>query len=255
VGTAFPLALAALVLFGTGVVAGTLNVVAGGGSLLTLPVLIFLGVPATIANGTNRVAILMQNVAATASFRRHRLLDPRALAWAAAPATAGAALGTLAALRLGDSSFQRVLAWVMIAVSLWTLLGRRHMERWRRDAGQRSTSLALLGAGFFLVGIYGGFVQAGVGFLILAATSLAGLDLVRGNAVKVLSVLCFTVLSLALFAWQGKVLWGLGLALGLGNAVGGLLGVRLTVLKGERWIERVITVAVIVFAVRLWMTA
>jgi len=251
----FPIGLAWGLLFVVGLVAGALNVVAGGGSLLTLPVLIFLGVPATIANGTNRVAILMQNLAATEAFRRHRVLDPRALVWAAAPATVGAGLGTWLALRLGDSSFQKVLAWVMIAVSLWTLLGRRQMERWRSRAGERRTSLAVLGAGFFVVGIYGGFVQAGVGFLILAATSLAGLDLVRGNAVKVLSVLCFTVLSLALFAWQGKVVWGLGLALGIGNALGGVLGVRLTVLKGERWIERVVTLAVIVFAIRLWMTA
>jgi uncharacterized membrane protein YfcA len=250
-----PTLIAIVLLFGVGTVAGTLNVVAGGGSLLALPVLIFLGVPAGIANGTNRVAILMQNVAATASFRRHRLIDPRALVWAAAPATVGAALGTWLALSLGDGSFQRVLAWIMIAVSLWTLLGRRQMERWRREGKERPLSRAVLAAGFFGVGIYGGFVQAGVGFLILAATSLAGLDLVRGNAVKVLSVLCFTGLSLAIFAWQGKVLWGMGLALGCGNTVGGLLGVRLTVLKGDQWIERVVTVAVIVFAIRLWMTA
>ncbi|HVS15359.1 MAG TPA: sulfite exporter TauE/SafE family protein [Thermoanaerobaculia bacterium] len=250
-----PLLLACVLLFGVGTVAGTLNVVAGGGSLLALPVLIFLGVPAGIANGTNRVAILMQNVAATASFHGHRLIDPRALAWAAAPATVGAALGTWLALSLGDSSFQRVLAWIMIAVSLWTLLGRRQMERWRRGSEERALRWPALAAGFFVVGIYGGFVQAGVGFLILAVTSLAGLDLVRGNAVKVLSVLCFTVISLTIFAWQGKVVWGLGLALGLGHVVGGLLGVRLTVRKGDRWIERVVTIAVIVFAIRLWMTA
>jgi uncharacterized protein len=249
------LAIALPLLLGVGIVAGALNVVAGGGSLLALPVLIFLGMPAGVANGTNRVAILMQNVAATAGFHGHRLIDPKSLAWAAAPSTVGAALGTWLALSLGDTAFQRVLAWIMIAVSLWTLLGRRQMERWRRGAEERPLDRRALAAGFFVVGIYGGFVQAGVGFLILAATTLAGLDLVRGNAVKVLSVLCFTVISLAMFAWQGKVVWGLGVALGVGSAVGGLLGVRLSVLKGERWIERVVTVTVIVFAIRLWMTA
>jgi len=112
--------------------------------------------------------------------------------------------------------------------------------------------VAALAVGFFLVGVYGGFVQAGVGFLILAATSLAGLDLVRGNAVKVLTVLCFTLMSLGIFAWQDKVQWWIGLTLGAGTVLGGLVGVRLTVLKGHAWIKRVMTVTIIVFALRLW---
>jgi len=112
--------------------------------------------------------------------------------------------------------------------------------------------VAVLAVGFFLSGVYGGFVQAGVGFVILATTSLAGLDLVRGNAVKVLSVLCFGVVSLGMFAWQGQVDWWIGLALGTGMALGGLVGVKLTVLKGHAWIKRVVTVTIIVFALRLW---
>ncbi len=91
-----------------------------------------------------------------------------------------------------------------------------------------------------------------MGFVILATTSLAGLDLVRGNAAKVLSVLCFTLTSLVIFAWQDKVLWSIGLALGTGMVLGGLVGVKLTVLKGHAWIKRVVTVTIIVFALRLW---
>jgi uncharacterized membrane protein YfcA len=111
---------------------------------------------------------------------------------------------------------------------------------------------AVLALAFFAVGIYGGFVQAGVGFLILAATSFAGLDLVRGNAVKVLSILLFTLLSLLLFAWEGRVDWLLGLVLAAGNVLGGLVGVHLTVLKGHRWVRGVVTAAILVFAVKLW---
>jgi uncharacterized membrane protein YfcA len=110
----------------------------------------------------------------------------------------------------------------------------------------------MLAAGFFWVGIYGGFVQAGVGFLILAATTLAGLDLVRGNALKVLVVLVFTPLSLALFAIDGKVDWLLGAVLAAGHLAGALIGVRLTVLKGHRWVQQVVTATVVVFAVLLW---
>lgn len=115
----------------------------------------------------------------------------------------------------------------------------------------RSEFLALA-FGFFGVGLYGGFVQAGVGFLILAVTTMAGLDLVRGNAVKVLSVMAFTTVSLGIFVWFGKVHWPMGLTLAAGTVLGGLVGVRLTVLKGHRWVKGVVTAAVVVFAVKLW---
>ena len=107
--------------------------------------------------------------------------------------------------------------------------------------------------GFFAVGVYGGFVQAGVGFLILSITSLAGLDLVRGNAVKMACTLLFTPLSLALFAWQGMVEWVPGFWLAVGSVVGSEVGVRLTVLKGHRWLQVAVNVAVIAFAVLLWV--
>jgi len=98
------------------------------------------------------------------------------------------------------------------------------------------------------------FVQAGVGFLLLAVTTLAGYDLVRGNALKVFCVLLFTPLSLAIFAWHGQVAWIAGLSLAAGSILGGLLGVRLTVLKGHRWVKGVVTVAVIAMAVKLWLS-
>lgn len=256
--------LTAAALFAVGVVAGALNVVAGGGSFLTLPTLIFLGLPATLANGTNRVAILLQNVAAAWGFQRHRVLHwPFALA-VAVPATAGAALGAWLALEVGDETFEKILALLMVAVSLWTLAdpfgaqreggseagtGRRGGLTWGEASAAQRGGLA---AGFFAVGVYGGFVQAGVGFLVLAATSLAGFDLVRGNAVKVVAILAFTLLSLVIFASQGQVAWATGLVLAAGTVTGSQVGVRFTVLKGHRWVRRVVTAAIVVFAVLLW---
>jgi uncharacterized membrane protein YfcA len=234
-----------LLLVVVGCVAGTLNVLAGGGSFLTLPVLLFLGLPAPLANGTNRVGILLQNTGAVWSFRRQGALEPGALVWAALPATAGAILGAWLALDVGDLTFRRLLAVLMVllsVVSLWS-------PRWRAG-GRRPwwTPLA-----FFAVGIYGGFIQAGVGFLVLAATTAAGLDLVRGNAVKVLSVLCWTAAALAVFAADGSVDWRLGVALGAGTLIGGVTGARLTVLKGDRWIKAIVTITAILFAVGLWL--
>ncbi len=238
-------------LFAAGAVAGTLNVIAGGGSFLTLPVLIFLGLPPSIANGTNRVAIFLQNVGAVWSFKRFGVLDTRSLLWAAVPATLGAIPGTWLALAISDRAFQKTLALLMVAVTVWTLWS----PGYKPGSTEAKTRFWALGAGFFVAGLYGGFVQAGVGFLLLAGTSLAGLDLVRGNAVKVLAVLCFTSISLGIFAWQGRVDWWLGLCLAGGNVLGGLLGARLTVLKGHGWVKNVVTVTILIFAVKLWLSS
>lgn len=241
-------------LFGAGLVAGTLNVIAGGGSLLTLPVLIFAGLPAGVANGTNRIAILVQNVGAVSSFGRRGMIDWRWLWLSAAPGLLGAALGTWLAIRIDDASFQRVLAGVMVIVALWTLwrpLGDRPVGETLRDM-DRPGRRALIVAAFFLAGVWGGFIQAGVGFLILAITTLAGLNLVRGNALKALFVLTYTPLALTMFALEGRVDLAFGLALAAGNFAGALIGVRLAVLKGHVWIRRVVTATVIVFAIRLW---
>lgn len=246
---------AILVLAMSGAVAGALNVIAGGGSFLTLPVMIFLGLPATVANGTNRVGILAQNMAAVWGFQRHRLIQRGWLAAAALPAVAGAALGTWAAIEIDDRAFRRLLALIMVVVSLWTLwdpVGHRRAHREPADPGlRRRVTTTLL---FFAIGVYGGFVQAGIGFLLLAATTLLGLDLVRGNALKVLIVLIFTPLTLVLFALGGKVDWGVGAPLAAGYVAGGLIGVRLTVLKGHAWVKRVVTITVIFFAILLWFT-
>ncbi|MGH9869069.1 MAG: sulfite exporter TauE/SafE family protein [Candidatus Polarisedimenticolia bacterium] len=239
------------ILLSSGLVAGLLNVVAGGGSFLTLPILIFMGLPPVTANGTNRVGILLQNIAAVWSFRRDKVIEPGWAAATAAPSVLGAALGTLLAIWIDDQTFRQVLSILMIVMSLWTLWDP---IRPRRDSAGGPVKLgAATLAGFFLAGIYGGFVQAGVGFLLLVVTTLSGLDLVRGNSLKVLSLLISTPLSLAIFWWQGHVWWVPGLWLGAGTLMGGFLGARLTVLKGHQWVRRVVTITVIAMALKLWL--
>lgn len=237
-------------LFGAGCLAGAVNVVAGGGSFLTLPLLIFLGLPPSVANGTNRVAILLQSVGAVWGFRRYGMLDVRGLLWSVGPCTLGGFLGTGAALVISEVAFQRILAFLMVGVTLVTLWTPSPQPA-ETCSGSGPQARVFLGCTFFLTGIYGGFVQAGVGFLILAATTYGGLDLVRGNALKALTILVLSAVSLILFAWQGKVHWGLGLTLAAGTMIGGLVGVRLTVLKGHAWVKTVVTAMVILFAIKL----
>lgn len=240
------------ILFGSGCIAGVLNVVAGGGSFLTLPILIFLGLPAGVANGTNRLAIVAQSIGAVWGFHQYGLLDWRSWLWASIPAAVGSMAGTWGALIISDEAFKKVLALVMVGVTLWTLW-EPQAGRLSKPASSRSLGGPALGVAFFLIGLYGGFVQAGVGFFILAVTTMEGLDLVRGNAVKALCVLLFTTISLTMFVWQDKIHWPMGVALAAGTVLGGLVGVRLTVLKGQAWVKGVVTATVLLFAVLLWL--
>ena len=244
----------ALALVAVGAVSGALNVLAGGGSFLSLPLLIFLGLPPGVANGTNRIAILVQNMGAVWRFRSHGLWDPAWIPLAAGPAVLGAILGTWAAIEIGDETFRRVLAGLMVLATLWILWDPLSRRRSAAPGGvPRGGRRAAFAAAFFAVGVYGGFVQAGIGFLLAAVATWAGLDLVRGNALKVLVVLLLTPLSLAIFAWSGRVDWLVGLPLAAGHLLGALAGVRWTVLKGHVWIKRFLTVTVIAFAIKLWV--
>lgn len=240
-----------LLLFLVGCVAGTLNVIAGGGSFLTLPILIFMGFPAIIANGTNRVGLLFQNVGAVWGFHRHKVLDWRSLAWAALPAAVGSIFGVWIAFSVGDTAFKNILAFLMVVITLWSLWTQAIQPIPVKAGFRPGSERFLLLGGFLLIGVYGGFVQAGVGFVFLALTTHAGLDLVRGNAIKVLSILALILVSLSLFAWQGKVDWLTGSVLGAGTLLGGQIGVKLTILKGHQWIRVVVTITVILFAVKL----
>ena len=238
------------VLMAVGVVAGILNILAGGGSLLTLPLLIFFGLPAATANGTNRIAIFCQNIFAITGFKRQGIFPLRLALLATPPALVGSYIGANLAITIDEMVFRRLLALVMIAVLVFMLLDP--MKRLRRaEQSMTPVRLVVLVISFFFVGIYGGFVQAGVGFLIITALLVHGLDLVRINAVKVLVIFAFTVVALGVFIFHGQVDYVLGLSLAAGNSLGGWIAAHLAVKKGHDWIRHFVTVTVLVFALRL----
>lgn len=238
-----------IVLAFAGAVAGALNVIGGGGSFLILPLLLFAGLPATLANGTNRVGVLAQNLGGLAGFHRHGKVDWQWSLAASVPALLGAALGVWLALQLPNVAFKRSLSIAMLALTLWSILKPADTTGKRQIKSPWHPGVML---GFFVVGVYGGFIQAGVGFVVLAVTSYAGLDLLRGNAAKLLIVLLITILSLAVFASSSQVDWPRGLALSVGTLAGSFYGVHLVVFKGQVWLQRVVTATVILFAILLW---
>lgn len=235
-----------------GFISGFLNILAGGGSLLTLPLLIFLGLPAPVANGTNRVGVLCQNVFAITSFRRHGMLPLRLALWCTAPSLVGSYLGARLAIDIDERLFERLLAFIMIGVLLITLVdpakrlqGRTHLSSFT------PLRFGVLLVSFFFIGIYGGFVQAGVGFLIIPALMVHGFDLVRTNAIKIFVVLAFTVPALAVFVWHDQVDWLLGGVLAAGNASGGWVASHMAIKKGHEWIKRIVALTVAVLALKL----
>ena len=237
-------------LFAVGSIAGILNVLAGGGSLLTLPLLIFMGLPSAMANGTNRVAIFAQNIFAITSFKKRGVFPARLGLLCTLPALAGSWVGASMAVSMDDMLFKRVLALVMIGVMIFTAVDP--MKKIRLDERPLTLlrNLAIL-VSFFFVGIYGGFVQAGVGFIIITALLVHGLDLVRINAVKVIVVFFYTFIALGVFIAHGQVDWALGIALAAGNSLGGWIGPKLAVAKGHDWIKKVVTLTVLIFALKL----
>lgn len=237
-------------LFVAGTAAGILNVLAGGGSLLTLPLLIFMGLPSAVANGTNRIAILCQNIFAIRAFRQRKVF-PWQLALLCTPAAlVGSWYGARLAINLDDQVFNRVLALIMIGVLIFTAIDP--MKRLRRQEISFSNwRKAVILVSFFGVGIYGGFVQAGVGFLVITALLVHGLDLVRINAIKVFVIFAYTFIALGVFIYHGQIDYVLGFALAAGNSLGGMIGPKLAVDKGHDWIKKIVSLTVLVFALKL----
>lgn len=236
-------------LFGVGTIAGFINVMAGGGSSLTLPALIFMGLDGAMANGTNRVAILLQNVFAVLSFRKrdvHQYGESFKLALLTLP---GAILGAFIAVNIADQWFKRILSLVLIGIVVSMFFTPKKREE--SATGERKKSWLIYPV-MFGIGLYGGFIQAGVGFLFMAALyHILNLNLVHVNMHKVFIVLIYTLPVLAIFVITGKVDWILGLSLAAGNSFGAWWGARFAVKGGEKVIRYVLAVAILLMAVKL----
>lgn len=231
-----------------GCATGFLNVVAGGGSLLSLPFLIFLGLDASSANATNRVAILLQNIVAVWQFRRDRALSMRESLSLAFPATLGAVCGTMLAVQI-DERFLKIAIAVLISLMAVMLVARPGMWETHRQTSWPAWGKWIL---FFGIGVYGGFIQAGVGFLLIwALAGAVGKDLVRANGLKAAIVLCYTIASFAIFYSRGLVNMEFGLVLAIGSMAGGWVGTRFSVAKGNRWIRYVLVVMVAISSLHM----
>ncbi|MGO1692471.1 MAG: sulfite exporter TauE/SafE family protein [Marinobacter sp.] len=239
-----------LVLLAVGGIAGFINVLSAGGSMLTLPLLMFLGLPTQVANGTNRVAIILQSTTAVASFKRLGHGNLRVSLHLAVPAVLGALLGAWIATWVADAIFEWVLIIAMTGASIFMLLPQPKLDTNPLTPDRLGPVIYIA---MFLIGVYGGFIQVGVGALFLVVLyRMLRIDLRQVNVFKVSIILLYTLPALLIFAVNGQVRWGVGLVLALGNITGAFVAVRVNLSeKGTHWVTWITLIMASAILVRL----
>jgi hypothetical protein len=238
-----------VILAAGGFAAGVINTLAGGGSLITVGLLVFLGLPGTVANGTNRVGVLFQSVTSAWRFRAEGVSGFASAVPVLIPVLVGSLLGAYAISRVTPEFFERLFGVVMLALLIPML--RPSASGGSSTQTRSPWSPAVRTAIFFGIGLYGGAIQAGVGIFLIFALSRAGYDLVRANSIKVVVIAALTAIAVPVFIWSDQVSWPAALALVVGFALGGAVGVRLAVLGGEKLIRPVLGASVIALAGRM----
>ncbi|WP_350285634.1 sulfite exporter TauE/SafE family protein [uncultured Croceitalea sp.] len=241
-----------LLLIVVGFIVGFINTIAGGASLLSLPTLIFLGLPPAVANGTNRVAIIVQTAVATAGFKSKGVSTFPFNVYLGISAFFGSIIGARIAVDIDDAVFNRILAIIMISVVLIIIFKPKIQldDLEERLAGKYLWIGIIV---FFFFGIYGGFINAGLGFLMILFLHFVNkMTLIRANATKVVVVFTYMLSALAVFALNDKVNWFVGLVLALGNGTGAWVASRFSVRKGDGFIKSFLVIMVLVMAVKLW---
>jgi len=236
-----------LLLLGGGFVAGIINTMAGGGSLLTVPLLVFAGVGGNTANGSNRIGVLAGTLSAASTFRRMGVSGWAGISRILVPAVLGSLIGSILVTQLTDDVFERVFGLVMIPVLALSLRKPDPKELTSKPQWHPFVSALV----FFGVGIYGGAIQAGVGLMLIAALRRANIDIVTTNHIKVIVTGAFTLFTLPVFILNGDVYWLPALVLAVGVGLGAFVGARITVAGGERVVRPVLVCAVVVMAGRL----
>jgi len=242
-----------------GVGAGIINTVAGGGSVLTLPAMIFIGLPADVANATNRIGLIAQNFTGIQRFRKHKVWE-RHLSWRLMIVAAiGAVLGANLAAFLPEELFRTVLGVLMLGL-LVLLLKRPKPKLVEPGAGAENEwdPLSTLGkvgllAVFFALGIYAGFIQAGMGIMVVVALGwFLRMDLIRGNFIKLVVIFGLSVVAFITFIVVGVgIAWWAGIVIAAGQSLGAVIGTWVAVKKGERVVVIVMTIAILVSSAKL----
>lgn len=234
-----------------GIFVGFINTLAGSGSLITLPLLMFLGLDANVANGTNRLALFMQSISAVSGFKQKKVFEIKEGVHYGLPAVIGAILGAIVAVETKPEVLNFIIAFLLIGMLVLLLF---NPQKWIKPnpKGEKNKPGIIHFILFFIIGAYAGFIHAGVGFFWIAALVLgAGYDLVKANAIKMFIIMLYMPITVAIFAFNHQVDYGLGLLLGAGTIVGARIAVITSVKKGSSFIRYILLFAILISAVKL----
>lgn len=227
-----------------GVAVGFINTLAGGGSIISLSLLMFLGLPPTVANGTNRIAIALQTISATVNFKRKQVLDYKKGIRLAIPTLIGALVGSLLASEIEEGTFEKAIAVILVIMVVFIFV---NPDRWinnKEDLIAKKPGVWQYLV-FFALGIYGGFIHVGIGYFLLTAIVWGvGYNLVYANALKIFIVMIYVPVSLLVFMYNDQVNYLYGFTLSIGNVIGALVASNYAVEKGAKFVRVVIVIIV-----------
>ena len=235
-----------------GLAAGVINTLAGGGSAFTLPVLIFLGLPPSVANGTNRIVIVIQSLIGALGYKSKGISTFPFNVYLGISASFGAVIGALIAIEIDEKLFNRILAIVIITIGVLIIANNKKLDsKLIEKINGKYLFFSLII--FFFLGIYGGFLNAGIGIVIMFILNrYNGLDLVKTNATKVVLITIYSSVALIVFAYNNSINWEKGLWMGLGTIYGAWWSSRWSVKKGDKVIKIVMLIMIIIIAIKLW---
>ncbi len=232
-----------------GLFSGAINTLAGGGSLLTLPLMIFLGLPPSVANGTNRIQLIFQNFFAVYGFKSKGISNFKFSSYLSISSAFGAILGAFIAVDFPEDLFKKVLSIIMILVMLSILFKNKNDSQNLYDIKNKWLSILF----FFIIGIYGGFIHAGVGFImIMVLTNVNHIPIAHSNSIKVFVALIFSIAAFIIFLYEDKINWIYGINIGFGSALGAWIASRWSYNKSDKILKYILSIILLVMSVKLW---
>jgi len=225
------------------VAGGFVNSIAGGGSLLTFPTLVWIGIPPVVASATNTVGLWPGSVGGVVGFRRH-LPERPVIVLLGVPSLIGGIVGAVLLLRTPQHVFEGLAPVLVFLATVLLAVQEPVAKRISGGSlvGERSPGFAAAAVVFqFLVGVYGGFFGAGIGIMMLAALAILGLtDIHEMNALKNLLAIAINGVAAAYFVAQGAVLWTDAALMAVGSIAGGLAAAALAHRLGRRLVRQAV---------------
>lgn len=206
--------------------AGSINTLAGNGSVITLSILTeLMGMPGNLANGTNRVGVLFNGFGGVWGFYRGGKLNLAGSMGLLVSMILGAIVGGVIAVLISDAQFMLIFKVLMVVMLVVILV---KPSRWLIEKRlETAVPVWVLWTAYFLLGIYGGLIQMGMGIFFLAVlVLLSRIPIIEANAIKIFAVTIYTVIVVAIFEYQGLIDWPIGLLMGVGQFAGGWITAR-----------------------------